>query len=630
MPWYRSIWQYLKTYFTIVGFAVTMMGLLTFTLIVLAIVYSPMKQNATNVIADVIDANEFVIELDLNGQLVLNQPHFATYFEEFLSETEFISISELGRIFRKAGSDKRVLGARIIINSIGGGTAEVEGLRRVIKDFAKIKHVEVVLRNVDNSNYFLASAGNTITLTPAAGIMMPGPTFDLIYFGEALRKLGVDLEVVKAGKYKSAFEPFIKDEPSEPTLEQYRSMESHLRNYAIREVALGRGVTEDKVRSWYAQSIFTAEEALSAGIVDRVEHYEKINQVQATDDINTKLRALKAVGYKTYRSSAGSLPDTMEEAGGNEGVALIEALGEIVMNDMGNGNIFPKKIKKQVEWAIKDDSVKAIVLRIDSPGGSALASEIMWHDLNELAFNKPVVVSMGNVAASGGYYIAAPGKLIMAEPTTITGSIGVISMIPNAKMFGEKYGVHFYSVTQSDRKALLDLGSESTDEDRRLLEGSTDEVYALFKQRVSTGRGLSIEAVEALAQGRVYTGEEALELGLVDALGGLREAFSEAKKLAGLDENKLYPVYTYKEKIFDIRECFRRPSKMMKCIMEADTGVSAKNFGRAVKSSVQGTIQAQAMKSRVGRIHARVNSWLETIDREGALALWPQYYSIAR
>jgi protease-4 len=241
---------------------------------------------------------------------------------------------------------------------------------------------------------------------------------------------------------------------------------------------------------------------------------------------------------------------------------------------------------------------------------------MIWHELHMLAQEKPLVVSMGAYAASGGYYISAPAKRIVAEPTTVTGSIGVIGMLPSLKPFKEKYGVSFYAVTQSDRQNLVDMGATPTAEDRRLIVSTIDQVYRTFLEKVASGRHMKVEDVDALAQGRVYTGVEALKLGLVDELGGMQSAFKAAKELAGFDVDKLYPVHRYEGERRSLTECLakKNPGEIFKCVRGGAT-LSLPRHGAA------------GLAERAADAQARLESWLAGPPQ--ALALWPGYLSLS-
>jgi protease-4 len=220
---------------------------------------------------------------------------------------------------------------------------------------------------------------------------------------------------------------------------------------------------------------------------------------------------------------------------------------------------------EEIAWAMDNNDVKAVVLRIASPGGSASASDYIWDRVRTLNEKKPVIVSMGSVAASGGYYIASGARHIFADASTITGSIGVIGMLPNLEGMREKWGVSFHTITQSNRSNLLG-GRKMTPQDQTYMQNSVEDVYRTFKSRVASSRKMSMEKVEQLAQGRIYTGQQAKEVGLIDDIGDLREAFQFAKKEAGLDPNKLYPIHRYEPPVLSAAECLRSLGHLRKCI----------------------------------------------------------------
>jgi protease-4 len=613
----NSFWQYLKNYFTIVGFVVTLMMFFSFAIITLAVMTSSRSEEPAPKVS-ISDEEPSTIHINLSGRLVQRAPKIDQIIAQMFGDIDRLDISEFRAVLRKAAVDDRVVGAQIEIGSLSGNRSDYLAMHEIIKDFSTAKPTDVILHQAEGWNYLLATAGSHITLTPGGGAMIPGPVFNLMYFGEAIRKVGVDLEVIKAGKFKSAFEPFIADAPSQYTLEQYGSMEASLRHFIVQQVASNRGVDEKEVEAWFKQSIFRSDDAVERKLVDAVGHKQytfkgkkpKISMVRFADKVK----------FEDYVSLSKSVTDPMEEASGSDGIGFIEAIGEIRMSGDPNEDIItPRYIENRAKWAMEDDDVKVVVIHVVSPGGSALASEMMFDKLALLAEKKPIVVSMGDVAASGGYYLSVAAKQIFANPSTITGSIGVISMVPNFEPIKDKYGVSFYTVTQSDRQALLDPGSKSTSFDKQLLESMTDEVYTLFKQRVSTGRTMEMATVEELAQGRVYTGIEALKLGLVDQLGGLNDAFRHAKELAGFDPEKLYPVLTYKSDRLDFRECLMGAAKALRCLREMDSQISVSSAVRAFRGKSVPVHE---------RVIERISNWVSVLREENHLALWPGYYAL--
>ncbi len=541
--WLRRLYVGLRGYFALVGLTITLLPILVMCSL------ASMGRVGRPAAGEFDPKKPVVLELEIDGAIVAGSGDFAEFLATRLTGQPItMRLPEIQRALRRAAKDDRVSGLEIEINEMRGSPADFTEFRRLVEQFRDAgKPVKILLNEPSDWNYYVGSVANELVINPASTIFAPGPVFRFVYLGEAMRKLGIDFELVRAGKFKSAAEPLIQNDPSPATLEQYRSMEAALRQHWIESVAKGRGKEPAEVESWLKQSLFTASDAITMGIID-------------------------GTGYKETEDKEHTLRDFLNATEGSEsaekgagGIALIEARGEIVLHDSDGGDVIaPLTLRDEIIWARDEDDVKAVVLRIDSPGGSATASDIIWGELNDLVRTKPVIVSMGEVAASGGYYIAAPAQEIFAEPTTITGSIGVFGVMPNFEAFRDKYGVSFHVVTGSDRAALLDPGRKSTAFDKALLESGIDQVYRVFLDRVASGRKLKLEDVEKLAQGRVYTGKEALDLKLVDALGGIQDAFRAAKKRAGFDPDKLYPVLRYEDD-FDLSRCLTSPGRMRRC-----------------------------------------------------------------
>jgi protease-4 len=442
------------------------------------------------------------------------------------------------------------------ITNTGGSFSTMTALRRSLDAYrASQKPLYVSLNDGDTALYYLASAGNQISLSPLGGLTITGPAFQLAYFGSALDKLGLQFEVVKAGKFKSAMEAFVQDAPSPETLEMYGALEASLRGTVATAIANNRKHSVAEVNGWLKRSIFTSQEALKEGLVDRVGYLPAW-----LDEIKSATKAERFVELRAYLQGSGQL-DEPRVTKGPEAIALIRAEGEIVNSTRSNSDqIAPEHIVEELQWAAKEDNVKAVVLRVDSPGGSALASDLIWDEVRKLSEKKPVVVSMGAVAASGGYYIAAPATMIVAEPTTITGSIGVIGGMPKGLKVAEKWGVNFHMVTASDRKDYLNFASKSSEADKDLIRNSIKETYDTFVQKVAAGRKQTPDRIYQIAEGRVYTGADALTLGLVDRLGGFNEAVRAAKELAKLDPEKFYSLEEYQPAPKNLLDCIRSGS----------------------------------------------------------------------
>ena len=554
----RSIFMIFTGYFALLGILVTTVSLLIGVGIYRKLNSVEGTGDKSKKVVVPTEINESVLKITIDRGIVSESlSDRQKIFSQIFSNELPISIDELKAVLRHAGTDKRVKAVLLDIESGGADFVTTSALRRALLDFRKTeKPLYVHLNEADTLLYYLASTATKINLAPVSGLTLPGPAFQLTYFGGALKKLGVELEVVRAGKFKSAMEPFVLDAPSAETIEMYGAIESSLRGTLVDDIAESRKKTKEEVNAWLKRSLFTSPQSLQQGLVDRLGYLP-----QFVEDVKTETKAQNIIEYKKYRSATKDMDDSDKApkmGGGDEpSIAYIEASGEIAMdasND-GDGKITPKNLIKELKWARERDAVKAVVFRIDSPGGSALASDLIWDEVRKLCEKKPVVVSMGAVAASGGYYIAAPAAMIVAEPTTITGSIGVIGAAPKALQVAEKWGISFHLITQSDRKSYLNLGSKSSETDKQILGESIDETYNSFVNKVATGRKQDPQHIFAIAQGRVYTGLEASKIGLVDKLGGKDEAIREAELLAKFDPEKMNKMERFEDEDENLLDC---------------------------------------------------------------------------
>ena len=552
----RALLALLRSYFIAVGALVTFM----FCLLLFNVARLDFDDRATHA---AVEYGNAVLVIDVSGQL--QRWRVNTGGQRFWSRLAWgvqdTWISDVRRVLALARDDSRITAVLLDMQeNLRGKLVDFAVLRELLADFVAGSDKEVVcfLSAGDDHRYFLASAADHIIITPVTTVEIPGPVLHLTYFGNALKKLGVGVQVVQTGDYKSAFEPFVRNQPSSATLEMYGSLEQSLRRYLVSAIADGRQREESEVKAWLARSIFSAEEALTRGLVDGIGHRPDALSAAV---LREKVEVEEQVAYRPYLAAA-----EQETAADDGGLGLVAAEGPIFMDGNEWDTLLPRRIVAELEWMRKNEDVHAVVLRVNSPGGSAVASELIWKEVARLAASKPVVVSMGEIAASGGYYLAAGASYLLAEPATITGSIGVVGMIPNLSGFEDEYGVSFHVVTASERRDLYNLNTAMTDTDQRIVQHSLQEVYRIFKTRVAAGRELEMDEVEQLAGGRVFTGRQAVEIGLVDALGDLAAAFAKAKELANLDPSQRYPLYRYDHGRRAFFDCLRATLDIARCL----------------------------------------------------------------
>lgn len=562
---FSRLWRWITGAFALIGF----MSVLSFALLIFFIVRQAQMVDQGSFTVAKVDVEKALVSIELDGPLTLGSvdPQDAL-LGQFFGQPVASSVVDLQTVLRRAAEDINVHGVYIDLKSVQAGFATLSELRRALVEYRNSgKPLYINAYSLDSLSYYLASSATQLNLTPAGDVLIPGPFFQLTYYGSAIKRLGFDFEVFRAGKYKSAFESFVLDAPSEPTLEMYASLEEYLRQEFVDAISQGRSRSPVEVRSWLRRTSFTAAQALDSGLVDSLSY-----ESGWKENFRQESKAEEFLTWRVYLNSSSELDELRVEKNTDVRLALIEAVGEIRMSapPSERGVITPERLLARLRWAQKDDSIKAVVFRINSPGGSALASDLIWEEVRKLAEIKPVVVSMGEVAASGGYYIAAPAKKIVAEASTITGSIGVIGASLSGGRLSEKYGVSFHAISKSERVKYLNFGTAASEEDKAVIGESIDQVYQTFITKVAQGRSTTPGKIDALGQGRVYTGQEALSLGLVDVLGGRDVAFREAKKLAELDPDKLYPLAQYQGKPTSIFECLERKERFFECMQELE------------------------------------------------------------
>ena len=516
---------------------------------------------ANSLVVDRLSPQEFsfkeeaVMVIKLQGQLIDGYSPGDKVWLKITGNRRDTYLYEVAEALSAAQDDQRIKLVLLDIGNVVGDLVTIGRLRAILLDFmSKGKKVVSFLPHADNNRYFLASATTQIVVSPLTGIELPGPVIHLIYLGEALRKLAIGIEVVRSGEFKSAFEMFVRDTPSRAARTMYRWLERDLRNYLIEKIADGRGNTTTEVEQWLQSSLFTVAEAQQQGLVDKIERRHLLLE-----------RLKKETGVKTEISYRDYLSSLSRPSVGSQGIGLVVASGQIMMTGNEWENIVVNRLSNELHWMQTNDDVAAVVIRIDSPGGSALASELLWQEIRRLSDDKPVVISMGTQAASGGYYLAVAGNYIFAEPSTITGSIGVVGVVPHLSNFDDEYGINFYAITQSQRQNYYDLGKKMTDTDRQQLARQLDEVYQVFLRRVSEGRAMELEDLNELSGGRVYTGRQAVANGLVDELGGLQDALNKAKQLVEIDPQTRLPLHRYRER-FSLIECLMRTYSIDRCL----------------------------------------------------------------
>lgn len=488
-----------------------------------------------------------VLELDLSAIVKDYAPKDDNPLAEILELTdEKLALNKIINAIENAKTDSNIKGISIKTTLVNAGVAQTQAIRNKIEEFKESGKFVYAYNDVySQKNYYLSSVADSLFLNPVGAIDFKGLSTEILYYKDFEDKYGIKMEVIRHGKYKSAVEPYLTNKMSDANREQTTSLLKSIWSEITDDISKSRNISTEQLNLIAdnvngRNAIMAKEHKLIDAIIYEDEYKEKL-ALNSDKKINT-------ISLSDYiKSGKGRISSTAKNK-----IAVIYAQGEIMYAE-GNENIIGQEIiNKSLRKARKDKNVKAIVLRVNSPGGSALASELIWRELELTKKEKPLVVSMGNVAASGGYYIACNADKILAEPTTITGSIGVFGAIPNFNKFADNIGINAeqvstnnnpsYSVFEPMDKKFYDVTKEGV-----------EYIYTTFVNRVATGRNMTFEQVNEIAQGRVWTGKEALENGLVDKLGNLNDAIKIAAELAKVETYKIRNYPNYKK---DLKEAF--------------------------------------------------------------------------
>ena len=470
-----------------------------------------------------------VIELDLS-QVTLDYAGKTSYKDFNYFEADHDGVTDILNAIEAAKNDDKIKGISILNNQSQLGLAQMKSVRDKLEEFKKTgKFVYAYANYYSQDEYYLNSIANKVYLNPVGEVDFKGLSAEILYLKELQEKSGVKFEVIRHGKYKSAVEPFLAQEMSPENREQMTVLLQSIWNIIVADIAKSRKLTVAQLDA-IANTLGarTPELALANKLVDQVayedEYHNAIRNILKVD----KKEKYNSISITDYAKTAAL---TVDDYSKDDIIAVIYAQGEI-MGGEGDVNVIGEgSIKRSLEEARNDDDVKSIVLRVDSPGGNALTSELIWREIEITKKVKPVVVSMGNYAASGGYYIAANANRIFAEPNTITGSIGVFGMLPNMNQLSKNIGINAEQVKTHTNASGYSIFEPMDENFKGYVLESIEKTYATFLKRVAKGRNMSTAQVDAMAQGRVWTGMDAKKLGLVDEIGGLEAAIKYAAKL---------------------------------------------------------------------------------------------------
>jgi protease-4 len=469
------------------------------------------------------------------------------------------------KLIERAAHDEKLDGVILKPGSYALGMARMFELRDALKALRRNgKKVFVYQESLSTPDLLMASVADRISVPESGTVFLPGLAIESLYMRGLLEKLHLKMEVIHIGDYKTAGESFVRDTMSKELRESLDPILDEYFRSIVKAIAEGRGMTEDAVHEVINQGLFNAKQAKAAGLIDAVEYYDQFREsvrksfdgkeVKKAGDYKDqdKLKIDPSNPMAAFQLVFGSLFGGKKETK-LEGshIAVIYCTGPITSGkstyDWSGevGSMGSETIVKEIDKARKNEHIKAIVLRINSPGGSGLASDMIWRAVERAKAVKPVIASMGDVAASGGYYIAMNSNAIVADPQTITGSIGVVGMNVNMDGFWPWIGINPQRMSCGKRAAAFMTSKSLTEEDRKVLRDYMQEFYGDFVAKVAAGRGKTPAEIEPIARGRIWTGRDALKRGLIDRLGGLEDAIALARRRAGIGEDEKFGVLEY-------------------------------------------------------------------------------------
>lgn len=460
--------------------------------------------------------------------------------------TQQIALDQALQALEKAAKNDKIEGIYMEGGILSAYPAEVQELRQALLKFKKSgKWIIAYADTYSRSAYYLCSVADKVYLNPIGMLDWSGLSSNPMFFTGLMKKLGIKMQVFKVGTYKSAVEPYIAEQMSDANREQVSSYQQSIWNNMLKDVAKSRKTTAEALNSLAdSLTILSGPEAsVKGGLVDKLCYQDEVKKI-----LKNKAKMDEDESLRFVSISDVALSEELNDKVDDE-IAVYYAYGEIKEDITGGfaqeSAITSKQMTKDLQELREDDDVKAVVLRVNSPGGSAYASEQIWREVQLLSKEKPVIVSMGALAASGGYYISCGANKIFAEPTTLTGSIGIFGMIPDAtELLTDKLGLSFDVVKTNAHSDFGAMGRPLNESECRLMQAYINQGYELFTGRVAQGRNISQDSVKAVAEGRVWTGEQAMKIGLVDKLGNLNDAIAAAAKAAKIEK---YSVGRYPE-----------------------------------------------------------------------------------
>ena len=537
--------------------------------------------------------NNSILELKLENKIT-DDYSVTDPFADFLggSDSDILEMHEIMSAIENAKTDDNIKGISIHTLYVNAGIAQTQAIRDKLLEFKESGKFIVAYADIfTQKNYYLSSVADSIFVNPVGAAEFRGLASEVLYFKDFQEKYGVKMEIIRHGKYKSAVEPFLADKMSDANREQITSFLSSIWSEMVTDIAKSRNKTTDEINA-IADNLLVRTPALAIenNMLDGQLYFDEYeSRLKSLTEIDSTAK-LNTVTLKDYIiSGKGRIKSTATDK-----IAVLYAQGNIMYGQGDHTYIGQGKMIDALRKIRKDSRIKAVVLRVNSPGGSALASDLIWRELELTKKEKPLVVSMGNLAASGGYYIACNADSIVAEPTTITGSIGVFGMIPNMNKLADRIGINAEQVGTNKQSVTYSPFEPMSESFYAVTKEGVEDVYSTFLDRVAKGRNMTTAQVDSIAQGRVWTGTEALQNGLVDKLGSLDDAIKIAANMAEIENYRTTNYPRFKVNFEDAFSPFSISVKAKENLIQEELGLENYNIYKSMKqfTNLQG-IQAR-------------------------------------
>jgi len=518
-----------------------------------------------------------------------NSPFDSFDFTSFSPQNQ-LGLNDILNNIKKAKTDPNIDGIYLDLTVIPTGIATIEEIRNALIDFKESEKFIISYSDTyTQPSYYIASVSDKVYLNPEGLLTFVGLRSEIMFFKETMKKLGVEPQIIRHGKFKSAVEPFMYTKMSEANRLQVMTYMGSIWHQILKGISEERSISVKELNVLANNlTLNDAKAAVENGLIDELKYKDEILDELASLTNKKNSDKLESISLAKYTKAPNAKRKSLEK----DKIAVIYASGTVMMGEGQEGTIGSDRISRAIRKARKDSSIKAIVFRVNSGGGSALASEVIWREVKLAQEIKPVIASMGDVAASGGYYIVAPAQKIIASPNTITGSIGVFGVLFNGKeLLNKKLGVYVDVVKTNNFADMGTFTRRLTAQEREVIQLSIEDIYSTFISHVAEGRNMTTEEVDAIGQGRVWSGSNALEIGLIDGFGGLDDAIAMAAEAANLEKYRTVNYPKLKDPIEQLLEDFQGNVRVS--ILKNELGNEYKYYNAIQELKNQQGIQAR-------------------------------------